>query len=572
MASLNWERFTQEAKLSLSNAQTLALQLKQVTITAEHLLYSLLEIPNCDAVQVLLSLNVDIPELKNKLQTHLQSLPTPPANELTPTLSDSLKNILQKAVLVFREQKFAHVNTLCLLLAFFHLPELPATQFLQQVNLPPEIVQAHVTHESVSRQKAKSTSNQMFDRFTNEVLIAAAFATTIAEKYAQNQITPEHLLLGLLNVPKCDATQTLLALHIDIEQLKQQISTHLQSISQVESEISPNLYSKEVKNLLETALKESLNQHHNMVNSRHVMLGYFHFPDLVATQLLLQAGISSERIKAQAILKQETINKLPQTFSTPTSKTERVSPVFIGLVFVFIILGYVNYTTLTTNGITVFLFVTVGWLISLALHEFAHAAVAYWAGDHNVKQKGYLTLNPLMYTDWLYSLVYPLLIMAVGGIGLPGAAVYINTHLIIGRFRKSLVSAAGPVASLVLTGLLAIPFWLNLPQQSPFHYPFWAGMALLAYLHITVVALCFLPIPGLDGFGIWQPYLPSNLKNITNSIHQYSFLLVIIVFFTPNPLQTGFWQLINWFAQQIHLDITLVQTGYQFFQFWENGF
>lgn len=416
MASLNWERFTQEAKLSLSNAQTFALQLKQVTITAEHLLYGLLEITNCDAVQVLLSLNVDISELKNKLQTHLQSLPTAPTNELTPTLSDSLKNILQKAVQVFREQKFAHVNTLCLLLAFFHLPKLPATQFLQQVNLPPEIVLTHMTHESVSNEKTS------------------------------------------------------------------------------------------------------------------------------------------------------------QTFSSPTSKTEGVSSVFIGLVFIFIILGYVNYTTLTTNGITVFLFVTVGWLISLALHEFAHAAVAYWAGDHNVKQKGYLTLNPLMYTDWLYSLVYPLLIMAVGGIGLPGAAVYINSHLIIGRFRKSLVSAAGPVASLVLTGLLAIPFWLNLPQQSPFHYPFWAGMALLAYLHITVVALCLLPIPGLDGFGIWQPYLPSNLKNITNSMHQYSFLLVIIVFFTPNPLQTGFWQLINWLAQQIHLDITLVQTGYQFFQFWENGF
>ncbi|MFQ3628339.1 MAG: site-2 protease family protein, partial [Cyanobacteriota bacterium] len=41
------------------------------------------------------------------------------------------------------------------------------------------------------------------------------------------------------------------------------------------------------------------------------------------------------------------------------------------------------------------LFVFVVWIASVCLHEFGHALVAYWGGDRSVKEKGYLTLNPL---------------------------------------------------------------------------------------------------------------------------------------------------------------------------------
>ena len=76
----------------------------------------------------------------------------------------------------------------------------------------------------------------------------------------------------------------------------------------------------------------------------------------------------------------------------------------------------------------VFPFVFIGFVISLCLHEFGHAIVAYHCGDRTVRDKGYLTLDPLRYTDLQYSIVFPLIIMALGGIGLPGGAVYINLH------------------------------------------------------------------------------------------------------------------------------------------------
>ena len=60
----------------------------------------------------------------------------------------------------------------------------------------------------------------------------------------------------------------------------------------------------------------------------------------------------------------------------------------------------------------VFTFVIAGWVVSLCLHEFAHAFTAWRFGDHDVAVRGYLTLNPFKYTHPLLSLVFPVLFIA----------------------------------------------------------------------------------------------------------------------------------------------------------------
>ena len=52
-----------------------------------------------------------------------------------------------------------------------------------------------------------------------------------------------------------------------------------------------------------------------------------------------------------------------------------------------------------------FVFVFLLWLFSLCLHEFAHARVAFSGGDTTVKDKGYLTFNPIKYTNPMMSIV-----------------------------------------------------------------------------------------------------------------------------------------------------------------------
>ena len=86
----------------------------------------------------------------------------------------------------------------------------------------------------------------------------------------------------------------------------------------------------------------------------------------------------------------------------------------------------------TPVGVWVFLVVLGGWVITLCLHEFAHAVVALAAGDTSVRARGYLTLNPARYTDVTYSVVIPIILLAVGGIPLPGGAVLVEP----GRLRR----------------------------------------------------------------------------------------------------------------------------------------
>jgi Zn-dependent protease len=90
-----------------------------------------------------------------------------------------------------------------------------------------------------------------------------------------------------------------------------------------------------------------------------------------------------------------------------------------------------------------------GWILSLCFHEFSHALVAYWGGDTTVKDKGYLTFNPLKYTEPGLSLIMPLIFILIGGIGLPGGAVYINHRLLRDRYWASYVSAAGPFSNIL---------------------------------------------------------------------------------------------------------------------------
>src|SRR6185295_10114833 len=105
-----------------------------------------------------------------------------------------------------------------------------------------------------------------------------------------------------------------------------------------------------------------------------------------------------------------------------------------------------------------FLIVVILWVFSVCLHEFGHAWVAYKGGDYTVRDKGYLTLNPIHYTHPVLSLVMPVVFMILGGIGLPGGAVYIERHLLRSRAWETAVALAGPAMNLPLVFIIALGF------------------------------------------------------------------------------------------------------------------
>jgi Zn-dependent protease len=191
----------------------------------------------------------------------------------------------------------------------------------------------------------------------------------------------------------------------------------------------------------------------------------------------------------------------------------------------------------------VYVFIIGGWIVSVSAHEFGHALAADLGGDHSVRANGYLSFNPLKYTHVMLSIVMPIIFLLMGGIGLPGGAVYINRAALRGPKWQSVVSAAGPLASLLMSVLLAIPFTFKLISPAAFQSAmvFWAALAGLIMLNIAGVLLNLLPIPPLDGFGIIAPWLTPSLRQSLYRFASIGILLVFLLLFWVEPVNAALW-------------------------------
>ncbi len=212
-----------------------------------------------------------------------------------------------------------------------------------------------------------------------------------------------------------------------------------------------------------------------------------------------------------------------------------------------------------------FLVVLVGWVFSLCLHEFSHALVAYYGGDTTVKEKGYLTFNPLKYTHPVYSLLLPLLFLLIGGIGLPGGAVYIETWRLRSRRWISAVSLAGPASNALLAVILS-----SILRFAPIsNSGIWPGLAFLALLQVTAVVLNLIPVPPFDGYGAIEPHLDPNLRMRVNQVGGVMIWIVFLVLWYVPFINNLFWGLIGLLSQGIGLPVQLAISGLSQFQFWQ---
>ncbi|HJP74869.1 MAG TPA: site-2 protease family protein [Pseudonocardiaceae bacterium] len=224
-------------------------------------------------------------------------------------------------------------------------------------------------------------------------------------------------------------------------------------------------------------------------------------------------------------------------------KRSPVSPIFLGLVVVAIggaLLCTLDSSTAQIAGTV--LFVLGGWGVTLCLHEFGHAITAYKGGDYSVRAKGYLNLDPRRYTDPVFSIVLPVLFLIIGGIPLPGGAVWINHYAIRSKKMDSLASLAGPLSNLVVGILLAVAAGLIWPGENsflsldlvtvPVHAPAFAGaFAYLAYLQFFAFIINILPIPGLDGWGAIEPWLSPEAKRLGAQVRPWAPLALFVLLF-----------------------------------------
>jgi Zn-dependent protease len=157
-------------------------------------------------------------------------------------------------------------------------------------------------------------------------------------------------------------------------------------------------------------------------------------------------------------------------------------------------------------------------VVSICLHELAHGAAALSQGDDTPRQKGHMTLDPLVHMGW-----ESILFLCIGGIA--WGAMPVNPAKFRSRqWGDVLVSAAGPLCNLALGFLCIGVLAIGLRNQFP-------GLEFLYLAARINLALCFfncLPIPPLDGFHIFSKFFPQ-LKILDGPNYGLFVLMIFLV-------------------------------------------
>lgn len=194
-----------------------------------------------------------------------------------------------------------------------------------------------------------------------------------------------------------------------------------------------------------------------------------------------------------------------------------------------------------SNIFTTVLIIFCGWIFSVCLHEWAHSVIAYMGGDKSVKQKGYLSFNPLAYIHPTTTILLPIVVLAVGGVPLTGGAVYIDHTSIPSRLMRSLVSLAGPSANIISAILFVIIYrYIPIIIPSSSVSTVLNALGFLIFLQFYAAIINLLPIPPLDGYGIIEPWFTSPQQKYLRTFGaKYGLaVLLVLLFLVPNFSKT----------------------------------
>jgi len=129
-------------------------------------------------------------------------------------------------------------------------------------------------------------------------------------------------------------------------------------------------------------------------------------------------------------------------------------------------------------------------LVSLTIHEYAHAWTANKFGDDTAKRKGRLTLNPLAHISLIGTVIMPILVRFGWAKPVPVNFTYLSKR------QKTLTALAGPAANLSLAAVLSGIF-LIFGSQISASVSFFLMLSIQYNLILGIFNL--LPISPLDG-------------------------------------------------------------------------
>jgi Zn-dependent protease len=177
-------------------------------------------------------------------------------------------------------------------------------------------------------------------------------------------------------------------------------------------------------------------------------------------------------------------------------------------------------------------FVIVFLVFSLALHEAAHAWVAWKCGDPTAKDLGRITLNPLPSIDPFMSIILPMMCYMLG-VGIFGGAkpVPVDMRRLRHPWRDMmLVALAGPGTNFVLA-IVFCAAWKFAVYQGDYRQGDLLPEVLITSMYTNLLLTVFnlLPIPPLDGSRVMAWLLPGDLRRMYTSLESFGILLVLVI-------------------------------------------
>ncbi|TAM47643.1 MAG: site-2 protease family protein [Acidobacteria bacterium] len=190
--------------------------------------------------------------------------------------------------------------------------------------------------------------------------------------------------------------------------------------------------------------------------------------------------------------------------------------------------------------------------VAISVHESAHGWVAERLGDPTARWLGRITLNPLKHIDPIGTVLFPLMLAAVGApiIGWAKPVPFVSRNLRNPRRDPALVGLAGPASNLAVAAVVTAVLLVVKAGMPSFRTVLMAmlqngsqgagGVAApliyllfsLAMINIVLAVFNLIPIPPLDGSHVVGALLPPALHWRWAQFERYGFLLLIALLWT----------------------------------------